>query len=283
MTDKKTGWERERRTHFDEIAEEYDEIRWDYPDKLFADALEYCREHNDSATGMKAVEIGAGTGKATKPFLDSGYHVTAVEMGENMTQFLLNKYNEYSNFRVITSTFEDVELDDNSFDLIYAASAFHWVDAKIGCPKVFRLLKSNGAFVLFRSNWSSYDNEKLAAEIQRVYREHYYSYYDICTRDDMPKNLTPEVLQRPAELFKSFRFYGMEQFGFIDIIMKTYDVSCVYNAEDYIKLLDTFSDHRALPEQNRQALYKEVKIVINKHGGQITTNSTDQLYMGKKP
>jgi len=38
----KTGWERERRTHFDEITAEYDKIRWNYPDELFRDAIDYC-------------------------------------------------------------------------------------------------------------------------------------------------------------------------------------------------------------------------------------------------
>jgi len=283
MKQKRTGWERERRVHFDEIAEEYDKIRWDYPDELFADALDYCEKSNASATCKKAIEIGAGTGKATKPFLDAGYNITAIEMGENMTRFLLNKYSAYKEFQVITSTFEEIELKDDSYDIIYAASAFHWVDAKIGCPKVFRLLKKGGAFVLFRSNWNSHDDEKLAKAIQEIYEKHYYSYYDINDRDDKPKKISLEILQRPSEIYKGFRFESMEQYGFEDVEMKVYDKSHTYDADDYIKLLDTFSDHRALPEENKQALYAQVKNTIEKHGGRITTHSTDNLYMGRKP
>ena len=36
-----TGWERDNRTHFDEIVVNYDKIRWDYPDELFADVIQY--------------------------------------------------------------------------------------------------------------------------------------------------------------------------------------------------------------------------------------------------
>jgi len=83
----KTGWERENRTHFDEIVANYDKYRWDYPAELFADIIEYSGQGNDK----RAIEIGAGTGKATAPFLDAGYAVTAVEMGKNMADFLINK------------------------------------------------------------------------------------------------------------------------------------------------------------------------------------------------
>ena len=166
-----TGWERDNRKHFDDIVVNYDKVRWDYPAELFADAIQY----SGQGEGKKAIEIGAGTGKATSPFLDEGYAVTAVEMGANMTDFLRDKFKGYKRFNVITSTFEDAHLEDESYDLIYAASAFHWIDAHVGCPKVLRLLKSGGAFVLFRNNAVRSDkdgrkndeNSRFNAKIQR--------------------------------------------------------------------------------------------------------------------
>jgi len=277
----KTGWERERRVHFDEITAEYDKIRWDYPDVLFKDAIDYCNRNN-TQKDKKAVEIGAGTGKATAPFLDNGYDVTAVEMGKNMSKFLVDKYKRYSDFRVITSTFEDAVLNENYYDLIYAASAFHWVDAEVGCPKVFKLLKTGGAFILIRSNWNSHDNEELANDLQAVYGKYYYNYYNPDERDDKPIKHTLESLLKPEAIYKGFRLESMEHFGFKDVTMKIYNQMHTYNTEGYIKLLDTFSDHRALPVENREALYAGVKDVVENHGGQIQTHNTYQLYMGRK-
>jgi ubiquinone/menaquinone biosynthesis C-methylase UbiE len=125
-TDKGTGWERSSRTVFDEIVTNYDKIRWGYPDELYMDIIRY----SESPKGKKALEIGAGTGKATVQFLNMGYDVTAVEMGVHMSEFLLDKFKGYPNFNVVTTTFEDVLLEDTSYNLIYAASAFHWVDAE---------------------------------------------------------------------------------------------------------------------------------------------------------
>ena len=277
----KTGWERERRTHFDEITAEYDKIRWDYPDELFKDALDYCNKTN-SGKSKKAIEIGAGTGKATAPFLDNAYDVTAVEMGENMSAFLVDKFKTYNNFRVITSTFEDVVLEENCYDLIYAASAFHWVDAAIGCPKVYKLLRNGGAFVLFRSNWNSHDNEKLAKDLQIVYEKYFNSYYKNDEKIDKPTKHSLESLQKPEAIYKGFRFESMEQYGFKDVTMKIYNQVHTYNTDGYIKLLDTFSDHRALPKENREPLYAGVHKTIEKHSGHIQTHNTYQLYMGRK-
>ena len=116
-----TGWERNKRIIFDEIVMKYEKIRWEYPGELIADIIRYTGPQN----GKKALEIGAGTGKATAPFLEAGYLVTAVEMSKNMTGFLSEKFKGYANFNVIPSTFEDASLDEESYDLVYAASSFH--------------------------------------------------------------------------------------------------------------------------------------------------------------
>lgn len=135
----KTGWEPERRTHFDEIVSQYDSIRQEYPNAVFTDIEQYMGK----GPGKHALEIGAGTGKATKHFLSAGYTVTAVEIGRKMAAFLLERFQAYKNFDVINASFEDARLQGD-YDLIYAASAFHWVDAKAGCPKLYRLLANGG-------------------------------------------------------------------------------------------------------------------------------------------
>jgi len=256
----------------------YDKIRWDYPDELYADIFEY------SGAGHKtALEIGAGTGKATVPILNAGYDVTAVEMGKNMSAFMLEKFKEYTNFNVITSTFEDAVLQDNSYDLIYAASAFHWVDAQIGCPKVFRLLKNGGVFALLRNNVADIDDSETYDEIQAVYEKHYYTQHKSDKRPIKISKMTYEDFLKPAEIYRGFRFESMEQYGFTDITMKLYNAVRIYGADEYIALMDTMSDHRALSAENKAALYAGIKEVILKHGGQLKIDYIYQLYIGRTP
>ena len=291
--DNKTGWERDNRIHFDEIVVNYDKLRWDYPAELFADAIHYSGQEsviNDtgklsishSSKVRMALEIGAGTGKATMPFLEAGYNVAAVEMGTNMAEFLQNKYKGYKNFNLITSTFEDASLEDESYDLIFAASAFHWVDAEIGCPKVLRLLKDGGAFVLFRNNVYRQEGNSLDVAIDAAYEQYYYSHFPRYDRPVDLSKMTYDDFLKPEEIHRGFRFNSLEQYGFSDITMKLYNSSRIYSADEYISLMDTMSDHRAMPEKDRLALYAGIKDAILNHGGWLEVKFIFQLYMGKK-
>jgi len=272
MTEK-TGWERENRVHFDEIVDVYDKVRVGYPSELFEDIFAY------ASPGERAIEIGAGTGKATVPFLDRGYNVTAVEIGENMVDFLTRRFAGNENFSVINDSFENAVFSDENYDIIYAATAFHWVDAEIGCPKVLQLLKKGGTFALFRYNHQPSNGGALYDEIQVCYERHYNTYY---TKSKKPSRKSHSDFLKPAEIYTSFRFNDMEQYGFSHTAMKFYDATLEYAADDYIALLDTNSDHRALPEVNRENLYADIREAIVRHGGVHRSDYTYQLYLGRK-
>jgi ubiquinone/menaquinone biosynthesis C-methylase UbiE len=271
----KTGWEPENRKHFDEIVEAYERRRLEYPCELFKDVLEY----SGIGTDKKAIEIGAGTGKATMPFLDAGYHVTAVELGENMTAFLQDKFMNNMSFSVVNTAFENASLPENSYDLIYAATAFHWVNPKIGCPKIFRLLKTGGAVALFRYHAIAADGERLYEDIQAVYEKHFYSFY---TTNNRPVRKSKEDFMKPSEILHGFGFEDLKLYGFTDISMKFYDGSRTFSPDEYIELLDTMSDHRGMPEENRATLFAGIKEAILRHGGHHEVKYIFQLYMGRK-
>ena len=269
----KTGWERENRGHFDDIVVNYDKARWDYTAALYVDIIDYSQTKS-----QKAIEIGAGTGKATAPMLEAGYNVTVVEMSVNMAAFIKDKFKDNSCFNVIVSDFENVILPENNYDLIYAASAFHWVDAEIGCPKAFRLLKKGGTFALFRNNLIN-GNEPYK-EAEEFYEKYYLSVYPK-NKSTSPK--TRAGLSSPFGINHGYGFSDMEQYGFTDIAMKFYDVTLTYSADEYIALLETMSDHRNLPDSNKAALYTGIRDVIYKHGGNCKQDWLFQLYMGRKP
>ena len=185
-----------------------------------------------------------------------------------MSEFLLEKFKGNKSLDVITSTFEDAPLEDDTYELIYAASAFHWVDAETGCPKAFRLLKSGGTIALFRYNAIPANNEMLYEEMQLVYDEHYYNHFTSTV--SRPVRKTFEEFNTPAEIYNSYRCERLEKYGFKDVCMKLYYGERTFGADEYLTSLDTMSDHRALPESNRIALYAGVKDAINLHGGFYT-------------
>ena len=67
--------------------------------------------------------------------------------------------------------FETALLEENNYDIIYSASAFHWIPPEIGLPKVYRLLKAGGVFAWF-SGLFAYSQKNMYDEIQKVYSEY---------------------------------------------------------------------------------------------------------------
>ena len=139
------------RDRFGDVAEKYEEYRFEYPDKLFDDIFVF------ASSGRRALEVGIGTGKATLSFLEKGYDVVAVEPVKNMLEIAKRKFcNKTISF--INSTFEDLDLKEK-FDLIYAASSFQWINGCDRLGKVYELLQNGGAFARFKTV-NIIDNDK---------------------------------------------------------------------------------------------------------------------------
>lgn len=135
----------ELRLKFDEDAGNYNKWRPTYVPELFEEIIRYC------ALGKKAraLEIGIGTGQATEPILKTGCHVTAIELGENLWRYVRTKFRQLQNFEALHLDFVNFEDDFNAYDLIYSATAFHWIPPEIGYRRVYDLLKPGGTVALF--------------------------------------------------------------------------------------------------------------------------------------
>ena len=119
-----------------------------YVKELYQTLLDYIPINENS----NVVEVGSGGGQATAPILATGCQLTAVECGKRFSELLKDKFNEYQKFSVITGKFEDTVFEDNTFDLVFSATAFHWVPEKIGYEKVFSMLKNGGALARFANH-----------------------------------------------------------------------------------------------------------------------------------
>nr|WP_205865104.1 class I SAM-dependent methyltransferase [Planctomonas sp. JC2975] len=130
--------------HFDGRVDDYESARPPYPHELW----ETLRGNGLLRPGLRALDLGAGTGLATGPLLDAGLHVTAVEPGERLAERLRMRYPAAS---VLVSRSEDLDLPDASFDLVVAATAVHWFDLDVVLPMVERALAPNGTFAAWRN------------------------------------------------------------------------------------------------------------------------------------
>lgn len=250
---------------FDTVASTYEKIRPGYVDELYQRIFDYIPISESS----NVMEIGIGAAQATLPILQMGCKLTAVEYGEHFLERCRKKFRNYAEFSIITGKFEDVDFKTEAYDLIFSASAFHWIPEQIGYPKVFSLLKSGGAFARFANHpFEDKGRQELSDEIQKLY----FIYMNTASR---PVEYDVEAAERRAGI--------ASKYGFKDITYEVYQRTRTFSAKEYISLLGTYSDHIAIEESRRKEFFCRIEQVINKYGGEITIYDTIDLQLARKP
>lgn len=250
---------------FDTVAQQYEKFRPEYVPELYEDIFKY----RQIDRGSCAVEVGIGGGQATLPILETGCNVMAIEYGKNFSELCRCKFREFPNFSVVTSRFEDFPCENNTYDLIYSASAFHWIPEELGYQKVFNMLKSGGAFARFANHpYGDKGNEKLHEAFQKIYAVY------------MPNS---QGANEYSEQAAKERADIARKYGFIDICYKLYHRTRTFDAKEYTALLGTYSDHVAIEEQTRKKFFSEIEHAIEEFGGCITIYDTIDLQLARKP
>ncbi|MBW9093869.1 class I SAM-dependent methyltransferase [Microbacterium jejuense] len=130
--------------HFDGMADAYGAARPPYPDALWRDV----RASGLLRPGRRALDLGAGSGEATRVLGAAGMEVTAVEPGANLAAVLARRLPEVT---VVRSRAEELSLAPATFDLVVAATAIHWMDLDVVLPLVRRALKPDGRLMVWRN------------------------------------------------------------------------------------------------------------------------------------
>lgn len=248
---------------FDNATMDYDQSRPAYPEELYQDIFQY----KPVTKNNYVLEIGLGTGKASPPILATGCNFIGIEPGEKLTALAKEKLQKFDNFSCQNHTLQEYECPEHSFDLIYAATAFHWIPEEYGYKRVFNLLKKGGVFARFAYH-AGCDKERkeLTEQIQ--------SFYQKC----MPRDKYKEFSETDAERLSKLA----EKYGFINTRYFLYHVTKDFTADEYMALLRTYPDHMSLDEEKRRLLFDGIHSAISQNGGIITVYYTMDLELAEK-
>jgi SAM-dependent methyltransferase len=94
------------------------------------------------------LEVGCGTGQATRALAGFGSAVVAVELGGDMAELARRRLAGLPGVEVETSAFEDWDDRGRRFDAVVAASSWHWVDPAIGWRRARDVLRPAGWLAL---------------------------------------------------------------------------------------------------------------------------------------
>ena len=238
--------------------DEFDKWRTRYCDELFADVIE-CSKLD---SGKTVLEIGPGTGQATEPILNSGCSYMAIELGENFTENMNNKFGLYDNFQIVNADFETYDFGNRKFDLIYSAATIQWIPEEVAFSKAYELLKSGGILAMFMTGTDyKSKNETLYSRIQEIYGEYF-------------KPETPYT--------KRMEYKNVIKYGFTDFECRHYYKTREYTADEFISWTMIQAPHLTLPEPYKSKFIAGIKDAILSFGNKITLLDDNILYFAKK-
>jgi SAM-dependent methyltransferase len=231
-----------RARSFGAIAEAYERFRPGYPVELFDMVMTYAGQ-----PVRTALEIGAGTGKATRLFAQRGVTVTATEPDGAMLAELLKHVP--ANVKTVQAAFEDLRPGE-SYGLVYAAAALHWTNPGGRWPRMAALLEPGGVFASFGGPARLAD--PAVEESVRAARAPFLESEEVLSPDGTPPG---NDMQWPGtELRRSEWFADVQQF----VIERRLTMS----ARDYVGHLSTVSAYLELPAPEQDQAYSQIMQVL---------------------
>ena len=237
---------------FGAAAEEYERHRLGYSEELVDAVLAYA-----GGPVREALEVGAGTGKATRVFAARGVHVTAVEPDPAMAA-VLRRTTEGEPVDVVVSTFERLT-PGGSYDLLLAAAAWHWTDPATRWSRAVGLLRPAGVLALFGRPGGLVD-PALESAVESVEGRH--------LGDDGQPPGDPWV---PGDLRTAP--------GLADVVERRFPSTVTWAVEDYLARLGTASAYLALDEGHRRAVFEELRGVLP---ARVEVDATTELALARR-
>jgi SAM-dependent methyltransferase len=228
--------------------------------------------------GARVVEIGPGTGKATRRLLELGADLVAVEPDRRLAEHLPSAVGAVE---VLNQPLEEVVLPAENFDLAAAASSFHWVDETVGLGKLAAALRRGGWIALW---WSQFGAEETRSPFEQTLR----------------RALDAVLVDREVELEESpsaghggrprhgldfeARTAALEHAGFEQIEHELIPWTHVWDAAGLRALYASFSPILRLDDATRAAVLDTVEeVAVRELDGHTQLLVLTSLYTARRP
>jgi SAM-dependent methyltransferase len=268
---------------FDDVAEVYDRVRPLYPAELFADLATL----TGTGPATTVLEIGCGTGQATRGLLARGWQVHAVEPGEAMAAHARKNFAGRP-FTVDVTRFEDWVPHGAPFALLFSATAYHWVDPAVRWTKAAAVLGEGGALGLATNRTVA------GGQFDDVYR----------ASADLHARYGPEIdfgIPETARSILDEIHAARHDIGavwthadpkagksladplFTPPEIRSYEWETTYGTADAVALLSTYSPYLRVPAERRARLLDGIADIVEEDfGGTVTRRYLGVLAVAKR-
>lgn len=236
-------------TTFDTVAQLYERARPGYPQELFADLATSTALRT---AGARVLEVGTGTGQATRGLLEHGWSVVTLEPGRELAAVARRVLAGRGDVNVVVSPFEQWEAgNEQPFDLVFAATSWHWLDPQIAYRRAAELLHTGGHLAIVATEHVlPPDGDDFFQQIEKVYDK-------VGMGDGQGGPKPPEAVAAPdVEMIGASGFFA-------EPMVHRYVSSQDYSADEYLALLSTYSGHIAASPSQREALFTGIRDLVD--------------------
>lgn len=240
------------RLSFDQDAEVYDRARPSYPAELYDALFEIL------PGAPEVVEVGPGTGQATRDLLARGAIVHAVEIGPEMAGRLRSNLPS-DRLRVTVGDFEDVEITAGSADAVFSATAYHWICASAQTDRPAHILRATGVVAIVDLiQVDSPEDSGFFAASQPIYERYGQGH----TGPPAPRRDRVDPPMR-RNLDNDSRFHSVSVCRF--------DWDQTYRAAEYRLLMRSYSGTQMMDPAERRGLLTDIETFIHReYDGAVT-------------
>ncbi|MFJ3876418.1 class I SAM-dependent methyltransferase [Streptomyces sp. NPDC090077] len=256
---------------FGEVAVVYDAARPGYSDALVSDVLDYA-----APGGGWALEVGAGTGKATVPFAERGTRLVCVEPDPRMAEVLRRNTARFPGVRVHVGGFEEWQPGGRRFGLLLAAASWHWVDPERRWDLACAALAPGGAVALFW-NPQGVRDPGVHAALAEVDARHGMT----GTPHGAPASAYGDAAGDWAGLPGWPEDECRRDGRFADVRGVRHREDRYYGTERYLGYLASLSRYRVLSPGVRERVLADTGRVLDAHGGGIAMEQFSDLFLAR--
>jgi SAM-dependent methyltransferase len=235
--------DRQRRQSFNNVADIYHRVRPGYPDPMFVDLFSLLPMH------PRVLEVGPGTGQATRDLLKHGATVHAIEIGPS-TARKLREVLTTDELGITVGDFEEVPIEHRAYDCVFSATAYHWISPGKQLDRPAELLKPQGVVAVVDLIQVDSPNDRgFFAAAQPIYARHGEGHVG----PPAPKREQADLPIRSA-LDSDPRFER--------VTLRRYDWDQTYTAAQYRDLMLSFSPTQMMDAQPRERLLDDMESFI---------------------
>jgi SAM-dependent methyltransferase len=217
------------------------------------------------------LEIGAGSGLATRRLIEYGANpITVIEPDERFAPQLTSLAN--ADLHLVQHAFEDADLPSHGFDLVAAATSFHWLDPDVAIDKIARVLKPGGYAALWWNLFGDADREDPFHDATQSLLA------DLAVSPSGAPNTLPFALDRKA---REAEFARSGKFGAVEYMQTRWTLTL--NTRQVGQLYGGFSHIQRLPETERiEVLERLMAVAESDFGGTVRRNMVSAIYLARR-